>query len=146
MNKENGLTLTAVGWNEYGLKVLTHRVAAIDVIMRFMVVDYKRRQGICKLIFELQSKVLNEIIKAPFMCALVKLNVVAIAKCWSYAAKDCERFSLVLSRRYWDCEILVFRIPGSLLNQLRVESGSALKVNIKSLTRHSRESACCRYS
>ena len=63
------------------------------------------------------------------MRALLEFDVEAVAECWPNAAKDSERLPLVLARGDRNCEILVFRVPGALLNQLCVESSPAIDVN-----------------
>ena len=93
-----------------------------------MVVKQERRQGPSILIFELQGQVLHKVVKAPLVRTLLELYIVAVAKGWSNAAVDSERTPLVLALGNWYSEILVFRVPGTLLNQLCVESGPEAEV------------------
>jgi len=90
--------------------------------MGFVIVEQKRWQRVNVLFLKLQGQILHEVVKAPLMGTFFKLDVVAVAEGLPNAAVYCEGSPLILALGYWYSQILVFWVPGPLLNQLRVES------------------------
>ena len=56
------------------------------------------------------------------MGGLLKLDIVAVAEGCPDTAEYSERSPLVIALGNWNSEILVFWVPGPLLNQLSIES------------------------
>ena len=90
--------------------------------MGFVVVEQKRWQRVTVLFLKLEGQILHEVVKAPLVSRLLKLDIVAFSEGLPNAAVNSESTPLVLALGYWYSQILVFWVPGPLLNQLRVES------------------------
>ena len=71
---------------------------------------------------------MHEVVKAPLVRALLEFYIVAVAKGWPNTAVNSKSTPLFLALGNWHSEILVFWEPGTLLNQLRVESGPEAEV------------------
>ena len=48
--------------------------------MCLVVIEQKRRQSVNKFFLKLEGQILNEVIEAPFMRALLKLYVITVAE------------------------------------------------------------------
>ena len=90
--------------------------------MRFVIIKQKRWQRVNVLFLKLEGQILHEVVEAPFMSTFFKLDVVAVAEGLPNAAVNSESTPLILALGYWYSQILVFWVPGPLLNQLCVES------------------------
>ena len=90
--------------------------------MGFVVVEQKRWQRVHVLFLELEGQILQEVVEAPFMGTFFKLDVVAVAEGLPNAAVNSESTPLILALGYRNSKVLVFWVPGPLLNQLCVES------------------------
>ena len=90
--------------------------------MGFVVVYQQMWQRVHVLFLELEGQILHEVVEAPFMGTFFKLDVVAVAEGLPNAAVNSESTPLTRSRRDRNSKVLVFWVPGPLLNQLRVES------------------------
>ena len=89
--------------------------------MRLVVVYQQMWQRVHILFLKLESQILHEVVEAPFMGTFFKLDVVAGAEGLPNAAVHSESTPLTRSRRDGNSEVLVFWVPCTFLNQLRVE-------------------------
>ena len=89
--------------------------------MRLVIVEQKRWQRVNVLFLKLEGQILHEVVKTPFMRALIKLDIITVVEGLPNAAVHSESTPLVLALGYWYSQILVFWVPGPLLNQLGVE-------------------------
>ena len=69
--------------------------------MRLVVVEQKRRQSVYVLVLKLEGQILHEVVKAPFMSALLKLDVVAVAEGRPNTAEYSESTPLILALGNW---------------------------------------------
>ena len=90
--------------------------------MGFVVVKQQLWKRVNVLFLKLEGQILHEVVKAPFMRALIKLDIITVTEGLPNAAVHSESPPLVLALGYWYSQILVFWVPGPLLNQLCVES------------------------
>ena len=90
--------------------------------MGFVVVEQKRWQRVNVLFLKLEGQILHEVVKTPLVRRLLNLDVIAVTEGLPKAAVHSESTPLVLALGYWYSQILVFWVPGPLLNQLGVES------------------------
>ena len=69
--------------------------------MGFVVVEQKRWQRVYVLFLKLKGQVLHEVVKAPLMCALLKLDIVAVPEGFPNTTVYCESSPLIRVRGYW---------------------------------------------